>query len=667
MKVSWRLTTGLLLGTLGLVLLVAVLGVDHVDYRIWSDRDLLRATAPWGEFPVMGAEMNGTYWARVPGGAYYWVLRLLMLSGGEPAAIRAAQFALLLGCLVPVWFQVRALWGLRAALMAVTIPLSAPAVTTLTAQIWNPAISIPMVALATAGLLGLVRGRPWALPLLVFGLIAGLQVHLSNLALSLGCTIAALLFGRDTRRFAWLAAALVAAVLLAPYVAVEAASGWSNTRLILIGQGQPTLSRPHVDQLLRVLAALVGSPESDSGGYGPPALLWGLRGAAALMLACAAVEVGRAVAGLSPLRWRSAAPDGRRAVLALAIVVATVGGLLLLNRNSSIYLRYSTPLTVPVAVLVAAALATVLERLERGRFAWAARVASAILAASWTAAALLGWSQGRAGEWPPRPIQAVLQLAEQERLGAEAVRRRVVVLRGDGQPVQLYMDYLLARQALPVSKEERSCIALLPDGNEAAASHAFATLAAKVAGGPATVDWRRPSPGGWSVGYRLPDGNCWRGVDNPYRPYAAEVAANSACVAMAADGGMAIGAGRAAIRRTFPAFRLCFGVGIEADERGDSVVELSSTQLRGYTGFPSDDFAVDDLRVTLIGADGAVLAAAPVMVGRLGGTGNPTRSPWRVVLPGSPAVASAVRLTGTLARTTGHEGYPIDETVRVAP
>ena len=60
---------------------------DSFTYSVWSDRDLLRALRVWNELITEGAEMNGAYYARVPGGFYYYILALFQLVSKQPVYI----------------------------------------------------------------------------------------------------------------------------------------------------------------------------------------------------------------------------------------------------------------------------------------------------------------------------------------------------------------------------------------------------------------------------------------------------------------------------------------------------------------------------------------------------------------------------------------------------
>lgn len=662
------------LAALGISAVAALMGAARLNYAIWADRDLLRAASSWADFPAMGAEMNGTYMAQVPGGTYYLLLRLLMLpSGGDPPGINMARTVLLMLCLVPVWSQVRALWGTRTALLSVTIPLAAPAVTGLGLQIWNPAISIPLTALASAALLALVRGRPWSVTALAMVLAAAIQVHLSNLALTAGMVLAGVLFGQGSRKRHWLAALAGIGLLMAHYVVVDAVQDWTNTRLILLGQGQPPISHPHFTEVLTIMAAMLGSPESDTGTFPGGIAAWVLRLAAwAGLVGCLWVSMAtiRDIApGVNPRRWWGrlhAAVSPARGVAALAVTVASIGLLLAFNRNSTIYLRYSMPLTIPLAILAAVAAGQAIRRLEEK---WPRPVQ---LGAAWGMSALAAlaatWGHGQLREMPwPSPAQQAVAALVAEGLPREAVRERVTVVTADGTARQVYMEYLLSRlRPAEHATGGDTCIAVMPGLDEGTADAAFRVFASGRTGGPAQPLWSRAIAGhGWAIGYNLPEGNCWRSVDNPYIPLPMETRANALCRRLAADGAItwtdsdhAMGV---AVRRTYPGFRLCLGLGLAAGR-----AELVSTQLRGYTGYPSDAFALRAVRLHFLDSAGRDVAEVKLTDEGIGGTGNPTRPPWRVGLPPEALTAAALRLSASLSGGDSGPDYRIDETIRLA-
>ena len=78
----------LILGVPALIGLAAILSfmVDP-GYGVWVDRDMLRATQLTEHFQVMGAELNGSYYARTPGGAYYYLLGLLTAISKDPLVV----------------------------------------------------------------------------------------------------------------------------------------------------------------------------------------------------------------------------------------------------------------------------------------------------------------------------------------------------------------------------------------------------------------------------------------------------------------------------------------------------------------------------------------------------------------------------------------------------
>ena len=655
-----RLIQVILATSLALAVGLAAAASSHLTYTIWSDRDLLRAASPWTLFPTTGAEMNGTYMARVPGGAYYLLLRLLMLGGGDPPSVKLAQFALLAAVLLAVAIQVRGLWGARAAMIAPLLLLSSPAIAGLTVQVWNPALSIPLVGLAMIALVRLAQGRGWALPLLVFAVSIAVQVHLSNLALALGCIVAAVLTARGVRPRHGVAALLVGVAVLAPYILTDWRDGWTNTVLIFQGQGQPPISKPHFLDLLRALTAILGSPDSDLTALPPgiPARLvraaaW--TGLAGLFVATVLAAVGIRL-GVNPLAWRArlaAASEERRAFLALAIVVLVISVLLVVNRNSTIYLRYATPLTVPLVMMAAAAAAAALDWIERRGKPVAALAAVSVVVSALGWSALFAWPVRAHGDWPEPVQRAVLSLTRAG-LDPAAVRERVMVLG----TTQVYMDYLLENEPSK-GRDDGSCVALLPVGGEQAAEQALQALEQTSGIEPVERLWSKPSPeGGWTIGYRLPHGNCWRNVDNPYHPFPVEDAVNAVCRHMVADGVETVPLGEGArlvIRRTADGFRFCAGLDVVAAADGGTLVTLTSTQLRGYTGYPSDMLALDHPSIGLMDADGRTLAEGRLVDGRLGSQNNPVRTPWRTELPVPFATVSGIRLNGALTTVDGRE------------
>lgn len=656
-----RLDLPTVLLALALVAAVALLcsAAGHYQYTIWADRDFVRADVGWAELPVTGTEMNGTFQARAPGGAYYVLLHMVLAAGGGPGAVRAAMIALLLAGAAAAAHQALRLWGWRAALVAAALPLVSPTFIKQFRILWNPSVSMGLDALVCAGMLATVRGRRYGPYLFAVALAASVQVHLSALALGAAGLAAVLLHpaGGTSRRHA-LAATLLGLSLFTPYLLREGTDGLRLALAALQGDGGAAgaIRWSHVGQLV---VMMLGTPETATGPLVPGEWLWAGRAMAGIAAAALAVAMGWRLARMGaalaahPRRER---PAPERAADAVAVTVALTLLLLLASLGARFSLdapRYAVPLVWPVALAAGWAA----ERLMRRSPLMPAAAISAWLAM----AAVAARAAIPEDHWDTPVRRAVLAVAEAG-VPPDQVRRRVVVLGENGQARQTYADFWLRRMEAPRAGDDGACVAVMPDAGRETARTAFARLEARAAGGPATIRWWRPLGGGWAVGYDLPHGNCWRSADSPYAPYPAESAAEWACRSPASEGAAVPVAGEPghfAARISLDRARFCLSLKVGPSSAAGTPVELNSAQLRGYSGYPSHYYALAHPRLRFLDAAGATVADVPLVEGALGGIdlpmsrgvdhdANPARPPWRVMAPPGLDAAWALRLTGAL-------------------
>lgn len=643
------------------------------QYGIWADRDLARADVAWNHLPVTGTEMNGTFQTRTPGGGYYALLHLMLAAGQGPDAVRVGMIGLLLaGTLAAAWEAYR-LWGWRAALVAATLPLISPTFIKHFRILWNPSVAMALDALIVAGMLAMIRGRRRGPYLFALSLALSIQVHLSALALGAAALAATALCARNGARRHYAAAALLGLSLFLPYLLREGSEG---LRLVLATPGGDGGAPSPIrwDQAAQLMLMILGSPETVTNPLVPEPWLrigritaefWaaGIALAMASRLPCAAVRVFRP-------RDSSAAERGAEAVaitlfLTLALLIGSLGGRFSLDGP-----RYAIPLIWPMALGAGWAADRVMRRFAP---------APAAVISAWLAAGALASRVAVPDEsWDNPTRRAVLAVAETT-VPPDQIRRRVVMPGPDGQARQTYAEFWLRRMPPPREEDDGACVAVMPGADAPMAEAAFARLAARAAGGPAAVRWRRPLGDGWAIGYDLPHGNCWRSVDSPYVLYPVEDAAERTCRSAAADGIAVPVAGEAnhfAVRLTHERARFCLSLSIGRSPDGGTAVELNSAQLRGYSGYPSQYYALVRPRIELSEASGGVAAEQPLVDGSLGSIdlpmvrsgdhdANPTRPPWRTTLPVDVETVAGVRLTGSLE---GRQRFhPVDVKISLRP
>lgn len=199
----------------------------------WSDRDLARSQGAglWTE--TMGAELSYGVGARVPGGLMHLLYGLPMAVGGGPVAAYRLQGALEVAALLAMVAWLLRRFGAAAAAAALAAWTTTSIASNTMAGLWNPAL-VPLFA-AVAGLALLEqavaprRSLPW-----VFGLACGLgaQLHMSQLVFALAGGLGMVALSR--RRLEAMVLVVVGVLVpYLPYLAVEAASGWGNTTMML--------------------------------------------------------------------------------------------------------------------------------------------------------------------------------------------------------------------------------------------------------------------------------------------------------------------------------------------------------------------------------------------------------------------------------------------------
>lgn len=672
--------TAVLLLALAAAIGLAVVAAAHLSsYSIWSDRDLLRASRLLVDHPTTGAEMNGTYMARVPGAAYYYLLRLLMIFGTWPATIHAAATALVIAGALATFWAMRTVLSVSAAAIAAGIVLAAPSIGALGATIWNPTFSIPLNCLIAALMIVLARGRPWLLPWMTALLAVAVQVHLSNLTLLPSIVVALFLFGRGLKPRHWLTAIIAFIAVFSPYLIEELLTGWRTTRLILEGHGQPLISSPHPSDLLRVAMAIVGGPDPQA-ALRPLALPNAVTAAAsAFVLVAIAGRVG-----LAAWRWwhghgslERSAGERDRIVLMFAVVLAGVGLILVANRNSSVLLRYATPLIGPLVVLAGVAIGDVIAAAARlGR--WPGRLTAVTVALVLVGTALLRFEAARRSGYPTDVERAVATLRQHFGFDDEALKARVLLLDGGATPAVRFVTAGYLNTLVPAPKTAASaypgCAAVSwSTASEDGIRAGLQAFGSQLPGGPLDIERVVQADGITLIGYRLPSGNCWRSLNNPYDPLPGETVSTGICAAMAGDGavqhrleGRADSGEWLIVRRTLPGVaRLCLGFRL-AREDAAPIVTLYSNHFRGYTGFPTDGYQMRDARLTFFTADGRIVTAAPLLDGGIGGQNNPVMTPWRARLAAPPTGATRLQFDAELISSQGNDTVRLSEQAELA-
>ncbi len=201
----------------------------HAERDCWRTLMLLEGES----FPWTGSEL--TQGGRTMGPALYWLQIPPLLISLDPRGLLLWLALLHAGA---VWLTYRIgrehfspATGLAAAGLFATFPLAVLALR----YVWNPSFIFPLSTLFQWAALGVFFKQRWPrLPVAIAAWCILFQVHLSAALLLLIFVLALLVYRhRIPRR--WVAASVLAAALVfAPYIVGELATGFRNTRAILV-------------------------------------------------------------------------------------------------------------------------------------------------------------------------------------------------------------------------------------------------------------------------------------------------------------------------------------------------------------------------------------------------------------------------------------------------
>jgi len=611
---------------------------DSFNYSIWSDRDLLRASQIWEFFPVEGAEINGAHYARVPGGFYYYILALIQMLAEQPVAIYVLLSSAVVGGFYAVYRTGRVIFGVAGAIASTGAYALSPGVLASAQQIWNPILTLPMTACIYLLLVMVLRGRAWALPVLIALLMITIQVHLSNLALLVGVGVVLVVVPHEAKAKHWALSLFAVFAIFAPYIAVELGNGFVNTKLILAGHDEGKLySAPSFRDLFNSLAVISGGGPLHSND--PVSRVF--TGLAFALMVLVVVRVGMAVQrcgfGLRPLQWRrqlANVTESERLIVSLAIIVVICGVLLAINRNATIDIRYILFLIPAIALLVGAVMAEVLDRLQ-------AKTGPVILAAGCFAAFYsfhgYTYAAGKAhGTSSTAGLSALIDgLKSQAGFDDNDLRSKVLLLGAEGSVQFRQAGYMIRINSSQVSSQKYKGCALAVNAftkHEALARTATVFSAQQIAAPP--LEYLFQTGDMHVFGYELVNANCYTSLINPYDWSPLEREIHDTCKAAQADGLILTKdiAGPThkifVLRHTFAHSRLCLGLDMQLRSGNVMITKVLSMHLKGYTGYTISGYQLAEAKL-IFKKSGGDTHEFDLIDGPLGGHGNILMTPWR--------------------------------------
>jgi hypothetical protein len=425
----------------------------HLDghtfhWLTWGDRDLLRAAGAEGGLPVTGAEVQRGDGARVPGGAYYYLLAIPLLFSPDP--LTAWRFCAALEALAMVGLGMAA-WrwrGPAAGALAAALCVTLGGWTDGLIVLWNPTLLPVFVVAMWVLFLRMVEARS-AQGLALWAAAAGIgaQLHLSVVPVGV-----LMLFALAVRRVEGLMRALPGAFLAlvatyAPYLLDEAARGFPNTARLLapVGDGGGGQIAQNLPRLARYLAT---SAVTDG----------------ELQL------VARVLSHLPwlALLWSNRAGDTARVVRNVTLAAIAV---LAVNRGLDMNPMGTGRYVVAFAPGLALTLAASWDTLQGARRGLMLLPAVATLAGGWAVSVEAGRPNLR--HWD-RFSNAVADIQESQGWTLADVASRTVILRKEADNRWLWKgsdptDYLLYMDGIaPTGSATSPCAALLPEYGEQA-------------------------------------------------------------------------------------------------------------------------------------------------------------------------------------------------------
>jgi len=580
--------------------------IDPV-YGIWVDRDLLRASQIFEFFPVMGAELNGTYYARTPGGAYYYILGFLSAVSSDPIVVTRILIVLSVFGGLAVYDAAARIWGAVAGLVAAGIWLTSPLILGAGFQVINPAVGVPISGFCYLMFVRFFRGERKALYWLAFLLGILIQTHISFLALGITFGISIVIFRRPRWRDGG-GAVITFLLTFTPYIIVEAMNGFVNTGLLILGRDEPnpvytSLKFNSLDFFFHSVTNPIFQSQTAKFMGGIVIFF--------MMFFSVILATRRFIfssSGTEPER------DADRIVLGLAIVLLIGVVLLAWGRGFSTQPRYFVFLVPAIALLMGGVTASVLNWMQTTD-PWitqgmASMVALILIVLScgpvWRSIETFnqaGMTQTRVQQLSSL-IRAVKAYTGYNR---EEINGQVVVIGSDGALHEDYASYLAETVEAPIKKniiEKPSCLAVVRTADVKRSDGAFETFMASMPFTPAQPTLVGRDMAHSLYGYRLESGNCYKNLGNSYDHFPEERFARGWCDQAKTDGvvwkeqdaqGM-----RVVIRDTFEHVRLCFRIDM-ARVKDRFVGTVYSWQGRSYSGYPIDHWSFMDLALEFSG------------------------------------------------------------------
>ncbi|MDP6478387.1 MAG: hypothetical protein QF502_10855 [Nitrospinaceae bacterium] len=179
----------LIFGLIAILFVLKFFFAEHFSYTIWSDRDLIRASELDRVFQVSGAELYKKSGARVPGGAMYYFLFLLMKVNESPLFLYIVFFTVWVLGMGMITHKSWEISGPFAGVVTASAFLSS-SLNQITAQLWNPLFGLSLAIFGYFFSIRLIEThRPKYFIVAISFFCIAAQMHLSYLAVLLALII----------------------------------------------------------------------------------------------------------------------------------------------------------------------------------------------------------------------------------------------------------------------------------------------------------------------------------------------------------------------------------------------------------------------------------------------------------------------------------------------
>ncbi len=579
----------LLYAALVILFCSALYNSHNSELTVWGDRDLWRALAVPGNWPVLGPETNSG--ARTPGGAFYLLLAAMLAFKTNVLAASLGVTALFALSTALLWrsFAVE-VSPLAGAMVAAAFAGSGTLAQSL--AVWNPGYIVAFATIATlSGYFFIKTGRSIHLATATLALAVGMQIHMQVFELAIGLAIGVLVYRRPLR---WQHAGTITLAVIAAYLPAILSGG---TRLFAYAASAPgEAAATYIywngapGQKAQLIFNLFGGSVPVFRARAGGGHAWAEAALAAADLLAVVLAAGFA-SGL--LLSPSSRREGKRRVRPVGLFALIVLVYAIVALVSDVNFRHLAAAIPAVAAMVGlGAEAAVRRLLDRGAAARAAAVAVCGLVALRPAA--LGAAGFADSGFFTDSATAQAEMAHTLKSGFfrdyDAFEAHTALFqRGGGKRWQLvqggvgnHMAFIYrTTPAETTAAERQDCVAVVDKRDVEGDVRATLATSPVLAGLAPIFDAETlESPHFLYLTYRSRDGNCLKTFPNAYVPTAFE-AAHLSAGAMPSATSSPEAAVFVAPQTGHP-----FPLGLEIRRDGEATyrVVLHGRLLRGYTG-----------------------------------------------------------------------------------